>query len=139
MQNTPKLDAEIITKWHEAAEAGSDELLDFAEGLNINEFTDEDGERVIYFEDGQSYTAHGYRMGENDGEAERAIIEELEACGVEFGDRLDYLRRELRAERISWGELAELAGYRAEILRRGDAELAEAAGITEADFMTAAK
>jgi hypothetical protein len=47
-------------------------------------------------------------------------------------DRLEYLRGELRAERISWGELAELQGL-AEHIQPGDVELLEAAGVPEHD------
>lgn len=47
-------------------------------------------------------------------------------------DRLEYLRGELRAERISWGELAELQGLAAKI-DPGDVELLEAAGVPEHD------
>ena len=45
-------------------------------------------------------------------------------------DRLEYLRGELRAERISYGELAELQGL-AEFIGEGDVELLEAAGVPE--------
>lgn len=44
--------------------------------------------------------------------------------------RLEYLRQELRAERISWGELAELQGLAAYI-EPGDVELLEPAGVPE--------
>jgi hypothetical protein len=44
--------------------------------------------------------------------------------------RLEYLRGELRAERISYGELAELQGL-AEHIDPGDVELLEAAGVPE--------
>lgn len=44
--------------------------------------------------------------------------------------RLEYLRGELRAERISYGELAELADLKAHI-EPGDVELLEAAGVPE--------
>jgi len=44
--------------------------------------------------------------------------------------RLEYLRRELRAERISYGELAELQGL-APFIAPGDVELLEAAGVPE--------
>lgn len=47
-----------------------------------------------------------------------------------FKTRLEYLRGELRAERISWGELAELQGLE-EHIQPGDAELLEAAGVPE--------
>lgn len=46
--------------------------------------------------------------------------------------RLEYLRGQLRAERISWGELAELQGL-AEHIEPGDVELLEAAGVPEFD------
>ena len=45
-------------------------------------------------------------------------------------DRLEYLRGELRAERISHGELAELQGL-AGFIGEGDVELLEAAGVPE--------
>jgi hypothetical protein len=44
--------------------------------------------------------------------------------------RLEYLRGEIRAERISWGELAELECL-AEHIDTGDVELLEAAGVPE--------
>lgn len=44
--------------------------------------------------------------------------------------RLEYLRRELRAECISYGELAELQSL-AEYIEPGDLELLEAAGVPE--------
>lgn len=48
-------------------------------------------------------------------------------------ERLEYLRQQLRAERISYGELAELASL-ADFIQPGDVELAEAAGIPEDRF-----
>src|SRR5688500_7698664 len=48
----------------------------------------------------------------------------------EINERLEYLRGELRAERISLGELAELADL-AEHIEPGDVELLEAAGVPE--------
>jgi hypothetical protein len=47
-------------------------------------------------------------------------------------ERLEYLRGELRAERISYGELAELQGL-AQHIEPGDVELLEAAGVPETD------
>jgi hypothetical protein len=44
--------------------------------------------------------------------------------------RLEYLRQELRAERISYGELAELQSLK-EHIAPGDVELLEAAGVPE--------
>jgi len=48
----------------------------------------------------------------------------------EIKSRLSYLRRELRAERISYGELAELASL-AEYIDSDDVELLQAAGVPE--------
>jgi len=45
-------------------------------------------------------------------------------------NRLEYLRTELRAERISYGELAELQSL-AEHIKPDDVELLEAAGVPE--------
>lgn len=45
-------------------------------------------------------------------------------------DRLEYLRGELRAERISYGELLELQSL-AEHISPDDVELLEAAGVKE--------
>lgn len=45
-------------------------------------------------------------------------------------DRLEYLRGELRAERISYGELHELQSL-AKYIPAGDVELLEAAGVPE--------
>lgn len=47
-------------------------------------------------------------------------------------ERLEYLRGEIRAERISYSELAELQGLASEIAP-GDVELLEWAGVLEAD------
>lgn len=44
--------------------------------------------------------------------------------------RLEYLRQELRAGRISYGEDAELQGL-AKYIEPGDVELLEAAGVCE--------
>lgn len=50
--------------------------------------------------------------------------------GNHIADRLKYLRGELRAERISYGELHELQSLAAYIAP-GDVELLEAAGVPE--------
>lgn len=46
--------------------------------------------------------------------------------------RLEYLRNELRNERISYGELAELQSL-VDYIEPGDVELLEAAGVPEFD------
>lgn len=52
------------------------------------------------------------------------------AKGVRAVLRLEYLRRELRAERMSWGEFAELEDLK-DYIDPGDVELLEAAGVPE--------
>ena len=53
-----------------------------------------------------------------------------DAVRADAPTRLEYLRGELRAERISWGELAELQGL-APYIAPDDVELLEAAGVPE--------
>ena len=48
----------------------------------------------------------------------------------EIKKRLEYLRKELRAERISYGELVELQSL-AKHIEPNDVELLEAAGVPE--------
>lgn len=55
-------------------------------------------------------------------------IESLIATAASI--RLEEIRAELRAERISWGELAELESL-AKYIQPGDVELLEAAGVPE--------
>lgn len=53
--------------------------------MNVNEFCIENGEKVIWFEDGMyAYIAHAYRLSENDGDKEKEIIKWLCAAGVDF-------------------------------------------------------
>lgn len=76
---------DIINEWYETIyDFDTDAFLDFAEGLNINEFTTENGIKTIWLEDGMTYTAHGVAIRETDGDKARAIIAELEGYGVEF-------------------------------------------------------
>jgi hypothetical protein len=49
---------------------------------------------------------------------------------VKIQKRLEYLRGELRSERISYGEIVELQNL-APYINSGDVELLEAAGIPE--------
>jgi hypothetical protein len=52
----------------------------------------------------------------------------------EIKKRLEYLRREIRKERISWGEIAELQSL-APHIEKGDVELEEWAGVPEKRLM----
>lgn len=76
---------DIINEWYKTIyDFDNDAFLDFAQGLNINEFTIENGIKTIWLENGMTYTAHGYAIRETDGDKARAIITELEGYGVEF-------------------------------------------------------
>jgi DNA repair ATPase RecN len=55
---------------------------------------------------------------------------EMRTQKTEIKKRLEYLRQELRKERISYGELIELQSL-AEYIEPGDVELLEAAGVPE--------
>lgn len=57
----------------------------------------------------------------------------METDALIIAARLEYLRGELRAERISYGELAELEDL-APFIDSGDVELLEAAGVPEKRF-----
>lgn len=50
-----------------------------------------------------------------------------------FKKRLEYLRKQLRKERISYGELSELMCL-VEYIEPGDTELLEAAGVPEFEY-----
>lgn len=78
------LKTSIINAWAEELEKDMDAFLDFTEGLHISESCTQGGERVLYFEDGMYYLGRGFRMGENDGEAQKNIISALEDSGLEF-------------------------------------------------------
>lgn len=79
---------EVVDRWHELVD-DTEKFLEFAEGLNVNEFTSESGERVVWLEDGNHYIAHGERIGEHDGQKEKEIIEALAECGVEFEKEIE--------------------------------------------------
>lgn len=78
------LKTSIINAWAEELEKDTDAFLNFAEGLHISESCTQGGERVLYIEDGIYYLGRGFRMGENDGKAQKNIIDALESCGLEF-------------------------------------------------------
>lgn len=59
-----------------------------------------------------------------------AAVDTAQPQGTPPAERLEYLRGELRAERLSWGEVAELQGL-AEHIDPSDIELLEAAGVPE--------
>lgn len=76
---------EIVKEWYDTIESEDpEEFLDFAEGLNINEFITEDGVRTIWLENGMSYIAHGYAIRETDSSEAKAVIDELQHFGIDF-------------------------------------------------------
>lgn len=82
-----KLEQKIIDGLYNLVEQGkTDEFLDsLGDGLHLNSTGVENGERFMLFEDGETYTVP-YRLGENDGEKEKAIIELYAECGGDFGE-----------------------------------------------------
>lgn len=80
-----KLEQKIIDGLYDLVEQGeTDKFLDsLGDGLHLNSTRIENGERVMLFEDGETYTVP-YRLGENDGEKEKAIIELYAECGGEY-------------------------------------------------------
>mgnify|MGYP006341436141 CR=1 FL=1 len=59
-----------------------------------------------------------------------AIADDRPVYPLTDADYLEHLRGEIRAERISWGELADLQGM-AELIDPDDVELLEWAGVPE--------
>lgn len=82
-----KLEKRIIDNLFELVESeDTEQFLDsLGDGLHLNSTRTENGERVMLFEDGETYTVP-YRLGENDGEKEKAIIELYAECGGEYND-----------------------------------------------------
>lgn len=80
-----KLEKRIIDGLYNASQEGSEEFLDYLGGLHLNSTRVENGERVMLFEDGNTYTVP-FRLGENDGEKEKEIIELYAECGGEYDD-----------------------------------------------------
>ena len=74
---------QIIEEWYAVIDE-PEEFLDFAEGLNINEFVIEDGVKTIWLENGMYYIAHGACIKETDGHKAERIIKTLEEYGIEF-------------------------------------------------------
>ena len=61
---------------------------------------------------------------------QRDVLREI--ASADIAERLEYLRGEIRAERINWGEIAELQGL-APHIDRSDVELLQWAGEPEYD------
>ena len=78
-----KVEKRIVNNWYKTID-NSEKFLDFAEGLNINSFRIENGVRKVLFEDGVYTYSVDREMCETDGEKEKAIIEMLVECGVDF-------------------------------------------------------
>lgn len=77
-----KLEKRIVDDLYNSIESGdTEQFLDsLGSGLHLNSTRVENGERVMLFEDGETYTVR-YRLGEFDGEKEKAIIEMYAECG----------------------------------------------------------
>ena len=81
-----KIEQDFVERWYSVLEdggSGGEEFLDFAEHSNINSFKVVDGVKCVLFENGNTYSVDTI-MKETDGDKEKAIIDELVACGVDF-------------------------------------------------------
>lgn len=92
---------------------------------------------IVIPEDGEPFFPHGdgfriYLAGDETRVvgADGRVLWHVLGLDVHFARRLEELRTELRAERISLGELAELQAL-ADHIPPGDVELLEAAGVPE--------
>jgi hypothetical protein len=95
---------------------------------------DDDRDDMDTWEPVDSCWGYYGRYGANGEYLEQCARDALESAVEDAADtakaRLEYLRGELRAERISYGELAELQGL-AGYIEAGDTELLEPAGVPE--------
>lgn len=79
-----KVEKRIVNDWFKILKYGSsNEFFDYAERVNINSFRVENGVHKILFDNGNYYIVDK-EMCETDGEKEKAIIDELIVCGVDF-------------------------------------------------------
>lgn len=97
--------------------------------IHLNSYS---GWKIVINKTGGRATYNGYKVDE-----EGHAVDEVHADSMEnltdvitIKNKLECLRRELRAERISYGELAELQEL-AKYIRSDDVELLEAAGVPE--------
>lgn len=80
-----KVKKDFVNRWYETIDSyGGEDFLDFAEHSDINSFVIDKGVRKVLFEDGVYTYSVAEEMCETDGEKEKAIIDMLEECGVEF-------------------------------------------------------
>jgi hypothetical protein len=98
--------------------------------ITVDRSTASDHAPVIFIDTDERLGEEGpmgpkIRVNVNDGEVFHGVDR-----GEEPEQRLEYLRGQLRAECISWGELAELQAL-AEHIAADDVELREAAGLPE--------
>ena len=121
--NVPQVRKDVIDDWYKTLESSDPEaFLDFAEGMNMNDAVVENGERVIYFEDGNSYTPHGFRLGEYDSPEAKAIIDAYEEYGGEYTQtqtpptNMVAQTKAPQAKNVQatsgWDNIAQEAGYR---------------------------
>lgn len=76
------IDGYKLTDIDEDLYSDDDDELEIIDPSYINRVGVEYGEKVIYWE--ENYDPSYYRMGENDGDEEKAIINYLYECGLDF-------------------------------------------------------
>jgi hypothetical protein len=97
-------------------------------GAHVDTSKTERGAKIYATKNGYNQISIRYNLGYN----AEVIAEKLNGRWAPAGtaNRLEELRAELRAERISYGELDELQSL-AKYIDRSDVELLEAAGVPE--------
>lgn len=95
--------------------------------VNVNNGSHYDNGLSLMFESDDAAIAFGHAIIDTVRTAQKAEHVSYEDA---VDKRLEYLRGEIRAERISYGELAELQSY-APYIDSGDVELLEWAGVPE--------
>ena len=104
---------------------------DEAGGFVILGFTDDPQQNAIYYIGG-GWKVKNLRYTPMLKQPKKLFVVKKE-IKKEIKDRLEYLRGEIKAERISYGEIAELQGL-AEYIEDDDVELLEWAGVSEEEY-----
>ena len=97
--------------------------------IHLNSYN---GWKIVINKTGSRVTYNGYKIDEKGHAVDEVHEDSMENLTdvITIKNKLECLRFELRAERISYGELLELASLREYILD-GDVELLQAAGVPE--------
>lgn len=97
-----KVEKTLVNRWYNTIEIDSEAFLDFAEHIDINSMRKVGGVREVLFENGNTYSVDRV-MRETDGDKEKAIIDMLEECGVEFEEKNSFIETGACGTYYDWG------------------------------------